>query len=144
MDLLSKENVDSALFTFLKSIYLFEQRERELFGVSWKEVYLMQLLKREGKLSVTQISQKLKIENFQASRTISKLFLGNFVSREKVKGDNRLVLVGITEKGLKKIEMIEQFNYEMVVSQLNNHPNSEKQILLEMIENLDKILGLKA
>ncbi len=144
MDLLSKENVDSALFTFLKSIYLFEQRERELFGVSWKEVYLMQLLKREGKLSVTQISKKLKIEDFQASRTISKLFLGNFVSREKVKGDNRLVLVGITERGLKKIEMIEQFNYEMVVSQLNDYPNSEKQILLEMIENLDKILGLKA
>ena len=113
---LNQERINEILFLFLQSVYLFEKREAYLFSVSWDEVYLLQLLARKNPMTVTEIAKKLKVKNFTASRMITRLADQNLVFRKQSTEDRRVVEVSITPQGLNKINVIEDFNYNTILS----------------------------
>ena len=68
-----QQQVNDALFSFLQSIYLFEQREVERFNVDWNEVYLLQLLIRYPGMRISEISNRMSVKEFVKSRMVTKL-----------------------------------------------------------------------
>ncbi len=140
---LNQQRVNDNLFLFLQNVYLFEKREASLFSVSWDEVYLLQLLARKNPMTVTELARKLKVKNFTASRMITRLAEQNLVSRTQATEDRRLVEVSITQQGLNKIHEIEAFNYNTILANIDTLGENEVQILMNSIENLDILLGLK-
>lgn len=138
-----KERVDQVLFKFLESVYLFEKRETALFGVTWDEVYLLQLLIKHGPLTVSELAGKLKLAAFMTSRMVTRLEAKNLTKRDKTSGDKRVTMVSITADGERKIEEIERYNYQVVSSNIANLANIDIQNLMRSIENLDEVLGLK-
>ncbi len=140
---LNQKRINEILFLFLQSVYLFEKREASLFSVSWDEVYLLQLLARKNPMTVTELAKKLKVKNFTVSRMITRLADQNLVLRKQSTEDRRLVEVSITSQGLSKINEIETFNYNTILANINTIGKNEVQILMNSIENLDILLGLK-
>lgn len=139
---LNQERINEILFLFLQSVYLFEKREAYLFSVSWDEVYLLQLLARKNPMTVTEIAKKLKVKNFTASRMITRLADQNLLFRKQSTEDRRVVEVSITPQGLNKINVIEDFNYNTILSNIDTLGENEVQILMNSIKNLDILLGL--
>lgn len=139
----SRERINDILFLFLQSVYLFERRESSLFSVSWDEVYLLQLLARKNPMTVTELARKLKVKNFTASRMISRLADQDLVVRQQSSDDGRIVEVYITRQGLEKIKEIEDFNYKTILSNIDILGEKEVQTLMDSIEKLDILLGLK-
>lgn len=140
---LNQERVNEVLFRFLQSVYLFEKREAALFSVSWDEVYLLQLLARKKPMTVTELAKKLKIKNFTASRMVKSLDNQDLVFRKRSSKDRRIVEVSITPQGLNKIQEIEAFNYKTIHANIDTLGEKEVEILINSIENLDTLLGLK-
>jgi DNA-binding MarR family transcriptional regulator len=138
-----KERVDQVLFKFLESVYLFEKRETALFGVTWDEVYLLQLLLKHGPMAVSELAGKLKMAAFMTSRMVTRLAAKNFTKRDKTSGDRRVTIVSITDIGKQKIDVIEGYNYQVVSSSFANLANIDIQNLMGSIEKLDEVLGLK-
>jgi len=139
----SRERINDILFLFLQSVYLFERRESSLFSVSWDEVYLLQILARKNPMTVTELARKLKVKNFTASRMISRLADQDLVVRQQSSDDGRIVEVYITRQGLEKIKEIEDFNYKTILSNIDILGEKEVQTLMDSIEKLDILLGLK-
>ncbi len=140
---LNQERINEVLFNFLQSVYLFEQREASLFLVSWDEVYLLQLLARKNPMTVTELAMKLKVKNFTASRMITRLADQGLVVKKQSTEDGRLVEVSITPQGRNKIQEIEAFNYHTILANIDTLGENKVQILMNSIENLDILLGLK-
>ena len=140
---LNQERINEVLFNFLQSVYLFEQREASLFLVSWDEVYLLQLLARKNPMTVTELAMKLKVKNFTASRVITRLADQGLVVKKQSTEDGRLVEVSITPQGRNKIQEIEAFNYHTILANIDTLGENKVQILMNSIENLDILLGLK-
>lgn len=139
----SRERINDIFFLFLQSVYLFERRESSLFSVSWDEVYLLQLLARKNPMTVTELARKLKVKNFTASRMISRLADQDLVVRQQSSDDGRIVEVYITRQGLEKIKEIEDLNYKTILSNIDILGEKEVQTLMDSIEKLDILLGLK-
>lgn len=139
---IEKERIDEVLFRFLQSVYLFEQREKELYGVTWDEVYLMQLLIRNQSLTVSELSRKLNTKAFTTSRMISKLNKENLVIRESSTKDKRIVNVAITAQGIKLIKEIENYNYKTIIANIKKLKGMDIHTMMNGIEQLDILLDL--
>lgn len=137
-----REKVDRVLFQFLQSVYLFERRETSLFGISWDEVYLLQLLVRQNRMRVSELAAKLKVKAFVASRMVTRLCEQNLVERIHSTSDNRVILVSLTPLGKQKILQIEDYNYQMVCSRIEMLQDIDINVLMHSIEKLDDFLGL--
>lgn len=140
---LNRERINEVLFQFLQSVYLFEKRETSQFLVTWDEVYLLQLLARYHSMTVTELAKKMKVKTFTISRMITRLAKQNLVSRNQSSIDRRLVEISITKDGISKINDIETFNYNTILANIDILGENEVQILMNSIEKLDILLGLK-
>ena len=140
---ISEQQVNDALFSFLQSIYLFEQREVERFNVDWNEVYLLQLLIRYPGMRISEISNRMSVKDFVTSRMVTKLEKAGLANRIASKTDKRVVEVFITSEGRAKIRSIEDFNYSAVSSSLHHFTPEQIHMLLNTIRQLDTLLNLK-
>lgn len=94
-------------------------------------------------MTVTELARKLKVKNFTASRMISRLADQDLVVRQQSSDDGRIVEVYITRQGLEKIKEIEDLNYKTILSNIDILGEKEVQTLMDSIEKLDILLGLK-
>jgi len=139
---IEKSTIDSALYSFLKSTYLFQKRELALFGINWDEVYLLQLLLLHPGIQVTKLSEKMENKKFVTSRMISRLEDDGLVIKNSHQSDKRIVNVYITDKGRETIANIEAYNYKIISSQFDKIPETTMRLILDSISNLDEFLGL--
>ena len=139
---IEKSTIDSALYSFLKSTYLFQKRELALFGINWNEVYLLQLLLLHPGIQVTKLSEKMDNKKFVTSRMISRLEDDGLVIKNSLQSDKRIVNVYITDKGRETIANIEAYNYKIISSQFDKIPETTMRLILDSISKLDEFLDL--
>ena len=139
---IEKSTIDSALYSFLKSTYLFQKRELALFGINWDEVYLLQLLLLHPGIQVTKLSEKMDNKKFVTSRMISRLEDDGLVIKNSLQSDKRIVNVYITDKGRETIANIEAYNYKIISSQFDKIPETTMRLILDSISKLDEFLDL--
>lgn len=141
--IIDKHEVDAALFEFLRSIYHFEHRETEMFGVTWNEVYLLHLLIRHPGIRVSSLSKRLQLANFATSRMITRLEKAGYVHKEHYENDKRVVVLHITDAGRAKVDAIEQYNYKVVAAHFNTMPEHALRSLLEAVSKLGTLLNVE-
>jgi len=137
-----KARIDEALFGFLESIYFFERHEAKSFSLSWDEVYLLQMIYRSPGQSVSELAQKMKIKIFTISRMLRKTEEMDLIQRISSPKDKRSYHFFITERGVKKINEIEKYNYEVIVSQLKKMTNENSEFVLSILDHLGDILKI--
>lgn len=142
MSKIEKQFIKESLFKFLESIYFFEKYEESNFGLNWDEIYLLQILVRNPGLRVTEIANHMKSKPFVISRMLNRMEEACFVRKENDTKDKRVFHQYVTENGVKKINEIEDFNYSVVVSQLEKMSEDHSEFLLSILDNLGELLKL--
>lgn len=140
--MLRREKVDQILFDFLTTIYLFERREEARFGLSWQEVYLLQLLRFKGKQRITVLAESLRIPLFKASRLIDRLEKGGYLSKVTSPQDARVRYADITPLGLDMVKGVEEYNWKTVSTRLDSLDPRELETLASVLPRMRHLLGL--
>ena len=139
---IKKEEINVTLFNFLKSIYTLQTVEQDLFGVSWQEVFLLQIINRKPRMRVTELTERLRVKKFATSRLVTKLEKLGLVDKISNDSDKRVVLVEITSAGKQVIDEIEEYNYQLIASQFENFEKEDLMVILNSISSLDKVFNL--
>ena len=140
MSKLSKNQTNKLLFSFLENIYQFQQLEFKIFNLTWQQIYFLQLLKKKKIFTVTDISQFLNIELYQASRLTAVMLKAGFIEKNQNKQDKRIFSISITKKGLEIIENIENFNFEVISKNSKKIDDKEIETLISALKKLKDIL----
>lgn len=140
--MIKKEEINATLFSFLKSIYTLQTVEQDLFGVSWQEVFLLQMINRNPRMRVTELTERLRVKKFATSRLVTKLEKLGLVDKISNESDKRVVFVEITSAGKQVIEEIEEYNYQLIASQFENFEKEDLMVILNSISSLDKVFNL--
>jgi DNA-binding MarR family transcriptional regulator len=137
----SRAELDEFLFDFLEAVYRFESVERRLFGLSWREVYLMQILRRRPSLSMGAAAEALLLPLFTLTRVVDRLEKAGFVARERVAADGRAKNLSLTEKGEAAVLRVEDYNEEALRSRLGSIERAEFVRLAETIGRFRNFWG---
>jgi DNA-binding MarR family transcriptional regulator len=140
---MNKTLVDNALFAFLQAIHRFEQKEELIFGVSWKEILLLNHLIKDPSCNVSFVITRLNLKPFQATRLVDKLVNKNLVQRSHDNQDKRVVLLRITQEGMDRMRKIEAYHQSIIEQASSNLGVDRTEELLHMLFQLEQLLGLE-
>lgn len=82
------------------------------------------------------VARKLSITMGTLTKSIARLVRNEYVLRERSEEDKRLVLLSLTEKGMRANGHHRKFHKEMVEAALAQFDEQETKILLESLGNL--------
>ncbi|MBP7736729.1 MAG: MarR family transcriptional regulator [Spirochaetes bacterium] len=139
----SRTYVEEILYHALRSIYLFERAEIEQFNLNYQQMYLLKLLKKNIPFRISDIANDLSIPVFAATRLVSQLEGSNLIEKKRDKKDRRNIYVNITPEGLEQVKKIESHIVDLALSSLSSYSEVESRLILDVVKNLDVILGLR-
>lgn len=138
----SRALINGALDSFPESIYFLEKYELAVYGISWNEVLLLKTIEKTPGFTVSQLSDYMNTKPFVVSRMLAKLEKADFVSSENSQTDKRFYHQYLTEAGAEKLRAIDDFNYQLVSTQLNEMPKAHADLILSVIGHLGELLKL--
>jgi len=139
----SRAYVEEILYHALRTIYLFERAEIEQFNLNYQQMYLLKLLKKNIHFRISDIATDLAIPVFSATRLVNQLENVNLIVKNRDKKDRRNIYVNITPEGLEQVKKIESHIVDLALASLNAYSELENRIILDVVKNLDAILGLR-
>lgn len=134
-----RNDYQKGLVNFIYTFNWMNERMKGIFDredITSQQFNILRILRGAGKpLSTLQIRQRMLDKMSDTSRIVDRLVVKGLVKKEICASDKRLVDVLITEKGMKLLEKMEQYDAEMdgIFGQL-----SEKEVIT-LNELLDKI-----
>lgn len=135
-------NINESLFAFLRAIYSFEQKERELFSLTWQEMLLLKHLRVTPSFTMSEINELLNIAPFQGTRLIDQLEKKTFLVRQINPTDGRGKSVSITEEGLAQLKKIDDYHIQVITAASERIGKERANEILAMMLQLDQLLGL--
>ncbi len=141
---LSRNGIEELLYHALRTIYLFERAEIDQFDLNYQQMYLLKLLKRKSPYRVSEIAAELRIPVFAATRLVSQLDNKSLVVKNRDLKDRRNIFVGITADGKEMLKRIETHIIDLTLSSLGAYSAEQAQLIVDVVENLDVILGLRS
>jgi DNA-binding MarR family transcriptional regulator len=136
----SKLNED--LFVVLKTIFHYEREFIEQFGLKFEEIYILQHLRRNPVVRVTDISKELRLPMFTISRLVYRLAEGGFLTKQQDSEDRRNHFLHLTEKGEKTLVEIENNTYSRISGNTAGMSDAQINELLNLAGNLHIVLGV--
>lgn len=82
------------------------------------------------------VAKKLSVTMGTLTKSIGRLTKNKYVLRERSEEDKRLVLLSLTEKGVRADAHHKEFHKEMVEAAMARFDEQEKEILLESLGSL--------
>ncbi len=140
---LSPSKIEDLLFHALRSIYLFERAEIEQFDLDYQQMYLLKVLRRMSPLRVSDIAEELRIPVFSTTRLVNQLESKTLVIKNRDIKDRRNIFVQITAEGRELVKKIESHIIELILTGLKTYSEEEARLIIEVVKNLDRILGLR-
>jgi len=140
---LSHSKIEDLLFHALRSIYLFERAEIEQFDLNYQQMYLLKVLRRMSPLRVSDIAEELRIPVFSTTRLVNQLESKTLLLKNRDIKDRRNIFVQITAEGRELVKNIEAHIIDLILSGLKTYSEEEAGLIIKVVENLDRILGLR-
>ncbi|MFI5304743.1 MAG: MarR family winged helix-turn-helix transcriptional regulator [Nitrospiria bacterium] len=122
-----------------KSIQEYSEEVLKEFGVTGPQLWLLKILHSEDGTPVSELSQKMFLHISTVSSIINRLEEKGYIERKRTKSDRRLVLIHLTEKGLKIMAKAPEPAQGKLLHGLQNL--SQKEVL-GLYESLQKIVQL--
>jgi len=114
-----------------------------MFNVSWQEIYALQLLVKNGHMSLGELGTRLYLEKYQTSQLAAKLENLGYLRRDQNDGDKRVWEISITESGIQKIHEIEAFHYHLFQGELPGVDTKQLRGMHSVITAFSNILERK-
>jgi MarR family transcriptional regulator, organic hydroperoxide resistance regulator len=139
---LDKEQIEELLYHALRTIYLFERTEIEIFDLTYQQMYLLKYLKRSSPLRVSETAGELRIPVFAATRLIDQLEKKKLITRSRDVKDRRNIFIRLSPQGEDMVKRIEVHTIEMIITRMSGYTDEQLGTILELIKNIDVILGV--
>ena len=136
-----RTELDEILFSALRAIYQFERVKVSLFDLTYEEIYLMQFLRRNSVVPMTEIAGEMHIPVSTATRLIDRLERRKLVYRRKDDTDRRKILVALAGQGETLVGEVEDHTFETVAGNLNGFSSEEVGAFMNTARCLDRILN---
>jgi len=141
---LPRQQMEELLYQALRAIYLFERVEIERFGLNYQQIYLLKFLKRKSPFRISDIAGELRIPAFSATRLIKELESKKLLLRSRDIKDRRNIFIRLSPAGEDMIRRIEFNIINTVISTLGNYGWDELRVIIDLVKNLDVILGVSS
>ncbi len=142
MKTIPQNKLNEDLFVVLKTIFHYERIFIEQFGLKFEEIYILQYLRRNPVVRVTDISRELQLPMFTISRLVYRLAEGGYLTKEQDSEDRRNYFLHLSEKGEKTLNDIENSTYNRISANVTNMTEDQINELLNLANQLHVVLGV--
>ncbi|MBA3075203.1 MAG: winged helix-turn-helix transcriptional regulator [Anaerolineae bacterium] len=142
MKTIPQNKLNEDLFIVLKTIFHYERIFIEQFGLKFEEIYILQHLRRNPVVRVTDVSRELQLPMFTISRLVYRLTEGGYLSKEQALEDRRNYFLHLSEKGEKTLKDIENSTYNRISANVTGMTETQINELLDLAGQLHVVLGV--
>ena len=104
--------------------------------LSITEIHTIDAVGDSDPKTMTEISRSLKVTMGTLTTGVDKLIKKGYLIRKRTEEDKRIVLVELTEKGIKAKKMHEEFHQEMIDSVISHLAPTEEELLVQSLQKL--------
>jgi DNA-binding MarR family transcriptional regulator len=140
---INRKNIDELLFNALTAVYAFERDKVNRFELSYGQIYLLQLLRRQSPSRMSTIAYRMGMPLSTATRFVAKMERMHFLKRVKDVNDNRAILISLNDKGNKAVKAVEDHSFKVLSSNLKNFLKDDVDAFMKTARCLNKILGTR-
>jgi len=121
------------------------RHEVERHGVTWPQYGMLRMVKRQGPVTITELSSLLNITLPTASKMIDILCSKGMLERAKDQEDHRVTNLKLTASSLNLLKKINKQQSEMIAEAFGDADQAELESFTEMMKLLaDHLLALVA
>ena len=132
---------------FIRLIEVFPSYRRMVCGLFDKsefqftktqQMIIMTLWKREN-MSLTQLSNRICTSNEQATRAVSQLVKGGYLTRVKNENNRRTIEISLTDKAKAIVNEVQQKALERIPGEFKKLDEQDAAMVLECVEKVSEI-----
>ncbi len=140
---MNRQELDGLLFNALTAIYAFERDKVKRFELSYGQIYLLQLLRRQSPSRMSEIACRMGMPISTMTRIVAKMERMQLLERVTDEKDRRAILVSLTDNGEKTVRAVEDHSFSVLSANLNDFSEDELDAFVTTARCLDKILGTR-
>lgn len=147
MDQSQFEEINGYLVTIFNEVMMIEEnalRQSQFSDLSIKEMHTIEAIGLTGRFSSSEVAEKLGVTVGTLSVSVQKLVKKDYVDRQRLPEDRRVVRLKLTNKGRLLYRLHRQFHLNMVEETIEDFDGEEMRTLIKGLGNLHCYLaGLK-
>lgn len=140
MSVINHTNVvlNDLLVDFFHNILEIEERSLRDSGsdLTITEIHTIDAVGDSEPKTMTEISRSLKVTMGTLTTGVDKLIKKGYLIRKRTEEDKRIVLVELTEKGIKAKKLHDAFHQEMIDSVISHLDPTEEELLVQSLQKL--------
>ena len=132
---------NGVLVSLFNDIMAIEQKAlitEEFKNISNNDMHIIEAIGKGEAKNMSTVAKTLKVTVGTLTIAINNLVKKGYVTRERSEEDRRVVLISLTESGIRAFEHHESFHKEMMSAILENLDEDEQKILTKALGNLKR------
>ena len=118
-------------------------KKGEFSNLSIKEMHIIDSIGINREPSMSETAKELGITSGTLTIAVDNLIRKGYVERRRSKEDRRVVLIKLTEKGIRAYKAHEDFHKDLVTSVLEALEENEAELLVKVLSNIDEFFKKK-
>ncbi len=118
-------------------------KKGEFSNLSIKEMHIIDSIGINREPSMSETAKELGITSGTLTIAVDNLIRKGYVERRRSKEDRRVVLIKLTEKGIRAYKAHEDFHKDLVASVLEVLDEKEAELLVKVLSNIDEFFKKK-
>ena len=135
----SYNTINEVLVKLFNEIMHIEEKAiitEEFKDISNNDMHIIEAIGKEEPKNMSTIAKSLSVTVGTLTIAINNLVKKGYVNRVRSEEDRRVVLISLSEKGVKAYEHHKRFHEDMVEATLEGLNESETEVLVRALQNL--------
>lgn len=135
----SYNTINEVLVKLFNEIMHIEEKAiitEEFKDISNNDMHIIEAIGKEEPKNMSTIAKSLSVTVGTLTIAINNLVKKGYVNRVRSEEDRRVVLISLSEKGVRAYEHHKSFHEEMVEATLEGLNDSETEVLVRALQNL--------
>ena len=136
--------ISSLIATIHDQATLFLEKKLEkagLSGISSSHGFILYHLTISGKMTMSEISEKIGKNKSTTTVLINKLEKNGYITREKCTSDNRICFIQLSEKGKQFNNCMKEISSQLTQTFYTNFTEHEKETVFELLTKIQTNLN---
>lgn len=142
----NRKSINEILVRLFANVLDIEEKcikKGEFSDLSIKELHIIDSIGIEREPSMSETAKELGITSGTLTIAIDKLIRKGYVQRQRSKEDRRVVMIKLTDKGIRAYKAHEDFHKDLVSSALEALDEDEEKLLVKVLSNIDEFFKKK-
>ncbi len=142
----NRKSINEILVRLFANVLDIEEKcikKGEFSDLSIKELHIIDSIGIEREPSMSETAKELGITSGTLTIAIDNLIRKGYVQRQRSKEDRRVVMIKLTDKGIRAYKAHEDFHKDLVSSALEALDEDEEKLLVKVLSNIDEFFKKK-